>query len=179
MKNPKFKPRKPTQKDIDEFHFIKITLANPDSGLTVTCPQCGRKMKKLDSLHLICDYDHRNGLSSPNHYKQCRPEPIDLIEKYQLNFSEGCFVKYMLRCEFKRDKLGDLKKALYYLNRSKEICYKRFISYAEIREYYDCKKFSEQHLNCLIWFISGHGFQTIRKYLENEICKLDKEKDGN
>lgn len=114
-----------------------------------------------------------------NHYKKCKPEPIDLIEKFQLNFAEGCFVKYMLRCEFKGDKLGDLKKALYYLKRSKEISYSRRMSYAEIREYYDCKKYSDEHLNCLIWFVSGHGFETIGKYLENEISKLEKVKDEN
>lgn len=49
-----------------------------------------------------------------NHYKIHKPEPIDLILKYDLNFVEGNVVKYILRSPFKGDSQGDLKKALHY-----------------------------------------------------------------
>ncbi len=43
-------------------------------------------------------------------------QPIDLIESQQLDFNEGCIVKYV--CRWKRkDGVLDLKKARYYLDR--------------------------------------------------------------
>lgn len=49
-----------------------------------------------------------------NHYKIHKPEPIELILKYNLNFLEGNIVKYVMRSPFKDDRVGDLQKALYY-----------------------------------------------------------------
>lgn len=49
-----------------------------------------------------------------NHYKIHKPEPLDLILRYNLNFIEGNIVKYVLRSPFKGDRVGDLQKALYY-----------------------------------------------------------------
>ncbi len=53
-----------------------------------------------------------------NHYepKKGDVQPIDLIESQQLDFNEGCIVKYI--CRWKRkDGVWDLKKARYYLDR--------------------------------------------------------------
>lgn len=49
-----------------------------------------------------------------NHYKIHKPEPLELIQKYNLSFIEGNIVKYVLRSPFKGDRIGDLKKALQY-----------------------------------------------------------------
>lgn len=49
-----------------------------------------------------------------NHYKIHKPEPLELIQRYNLNFMEGNIVKYVLRSHFKGDRVGDLKKALEY-----------------------------------------------------------------
>ena len=51
-----------------------------------------------------------------DHYK-FGIEPIDIIESWDLSFTEGNIVKYLLRSPYKGDELGDLKKALYYLKR--------------------------------------------------------------
>lgn len=48
------------------------------------------------------------------HYKMHKPSAIDLVLKYDLNFIEGNIIKYVMRSPFKGDRIGDLKKALYY-----------------------------------------------------------------
>ena len=176
MKNSKFKPKVPTQKDFMDSHCVDIAFCSPMDSI-VNCPTCKKIMKKIDCKRFICTPTTRKKMNI-EHYKRYKPEPIDLIEKYQLNFSEGCFVKYMLRCEFKGDKLGDLKKALYYLNISKPNSFRRGIKYGELRDYYLSKKFSDEHLNCLLWFISGHNFETIKLFLEREIHNLKELQNG-
>lgn len=42
------------------------------------------------------------------------PEPLELIQRYNLNFIEGNIVKYVLRSPFKGDSTGDLQKAISY-----------------------------------------------------------------
>jgi hypothetical protein len=44
-------------------------------------------------------------------------EAIDVIEQFGLNFSLGNCIKYILRAGHKDDRLVDLKKAAWYLNR--------------------------------------------------------------
>lgn len=51
------------------------------------------------------------------HYKQGKVEVIDTIESYNLNFNLGNAVKYICRCNYKGDKVNDLKKAIWYINR--------------------------------------------------------------
>lgn len=54
-----------------------------------------------------------------SHYKQTDLEPIDAIEKWELNFALGNVVKYIVRHEYKGG-VDDLKKALWYLQREIE-----------------------------------------------------------
>lgn len=51
------------------------------------------------------------------HYKQGKVEAIDLIEAYNLNFNLGNAIKYIARCNYKNDKVNDLTKAIWYINR--------------------------------------------------------------
>jgi hypothetical protein len=51
------------------------------------------------------------------HYKQGKVEVIDLIESYNLNFNLGNAIKYIARCNYKGDKISDLNKAIWYINR--------------------------------------------------------------
>ncbi|MBR2022079.1 MAG: DUF3310 domain-containing protein [Mycoplasmataceae bacterium] len=51
------------------------------------------------------------------HYKQGKVEAIDLIEAYNLNFNLGNAIKYIARCNYKNDKVSDLNKAIWYINR--------------------------------------------------------------
>ncbi len=56
--------------------------------------------------------------SNPLHYKNT-VTPIDIIEMYDLNFSLGNVIKYVLRAGKKEGEsdLDDLNKALWYLQR--------------------------------------------------------------
>jgi hypothetical protein len=56
-------------------------------------------------------------VKSPSHYTHGGVETIDYIEAKQLNFHLGNVVKYVSRAGHKHDKLQDLNKALWYLER--------------------------------------------------------------
>lgn len=58
-----------------------------------------------------------NMVDHPAHYNQFKYEPIDVIEDWKLGFNLGNTIKYIARCEFKNNKLEDLQKAVWYLNR--------------------------------------------------------------
>ena len=56
----------------------------------------------------------------PKHYSKGGIEAIDVIESFDLNFRLGNVVKYILRAGRKGDRIEDLKKAMWYLNREIE-----------------------------------------------------------
>jgi hypothetical protein len=56
--------------------------------------------------------------TNPAHYKsKAGIEAIDVIEAFNLGYCLGNVIKYVLRAEKKGEKLADLKKARWYLNR--------------------------------------------------------------
>ena len=61
-----------------------------------------------------------NDISSPPHYKNGSIECIDGIKSATGSLFEGYLIgnviKYLWRCNYKGDKLKDLKKAQWYLN---------------------------------------------------------------
>jgi hypothetical protein len=74
---------------------------------------CIRCLDKEDSYEKI---DH------PNHYQGNSGEAIDLIEAFDLNFSLGSAVKYIIRAgkKPKESSSDDLAKAIWYLQRELE-----------------------------------------------------------
>lgn len=58
-----------------------------------------------------------NNVNHPSHYNQGKYEVIDVIEDWKLNFNLGNAIKYIARCPFKRNKLEDLEKAKWYIER--------------------------------------------------------------
>lgn len=56
-------------------------------------------------------------VNHPKHYTQGSIEVIDAIEAWQLNFRLANVVKYVARADHKNNKLEDLKKARWYLDR--------------------------------------------------------------
>jgi hypothetical protein len=56
-------------------------------------------------------------VNSPEHYKVGGIETIDFIEAKSLGYNLGNVVKYISRADHKDDKLENLKKAQWYLNR--------------------------------------------------------------
>lgn len=60
-----------------------------------------------------------DSVNHPHHYGgDGNPlEVINIIEYYNLNFSLGNVIKYVLRADKKNSKKEDLEKASWYLNR--------------------------------------------------------------
>jgi hypothetical protein len=54
---------------------------------------------------------------NPAHYRLLKPEPIEVIESWNLGFHLGNAVKYICRAERKGKAREDIKKAIWYLNR--------------------------------------------------------------
>ena len=57
-----------------------------------------------------------NLVNHPSHYQGNGIEVIDIIEAFDLNFSLGNSIKYILRADKKGNKKQDLQKAIWYLN---------------------------------------------------------------
>lgn len=64
----------------------------------------------------MSDYEK---IDHPDHYQGVNMEAIDVIEQYNLNFSLGSALKYILRAGKKPNEKAseDLKKAVWYLQR--------------------------------------------------------------
>lgn len=56
-------------------------------------------------------------INHPNHYTAGGIEVFDFIQSWGLDFAEGNVVKYVVRGPFKGNRLKDLKKARWYLNK--------------------------------------------------------------
>jgi len=59
----------------------------------------------------------QDNVNHPKHYTQGGIEVIDAIEAWGLNFRLANVIKYVARADHKKNKLEDLRKALWYLNR--------------------------------------------------------------
>lgn len=57
-------------------------------------------------------------VNHPSHYKVGGIETIDFIEAKELDYHLGNVVKYISRADHKDEKLENLKKAQWYLNRA-------------------------------------------------------------
>lgn len=63
------------------------------------------------------DIQISNVIDHPSHYNRGKIEVIDFIEDQGLSFHLGNVIKYVTRAGAKGDKLEDLKKARWYLDR--------------------------------------------------------------
>ena len=63
----------------------------------------------------------------PSYYSAGSIEVLDVITAFNLNFNTGNAIKYVCRCGHKpgADKITDLRKAVFYLNREIEDAEKR------------------------------------------------------
>ena len=59
--------------------------------------------------------EKKETVNHPPHYNQRKIEVMDAIDDWNLNFAEGCIVKYVARHRHKNG-LEDLRKAQWYLN---------------------------------------------------------------
>jgi len=68
----------------------------------------------MDKLYGNIEHD---AVNHPSHYTRGNIEVIDFIEDQQLPYHLGNVIKYIARAGYKGDKLEDLKKARWYLDR--------------------------------------------------------------
>jgi hypothetical protein len=59
-----------------------------------------------------------DAVNHPDHYTVGGIETIDFIEAKRLDYNLGNVVKYVTRADYKGNKLEDLQKAQWYLNRA-------------------------------------------------------------
>lgn len=83
------------------------------------CENCGNG---------YCSWDHccsnpknpkKDAVNSPSHYQSKKFEVIEVIEEFNLDFSLGNAIKYILRAGKKDEQKykEDLEKAIWYINR--------------------------------------------------------------
>ncbi len=69
----------------------------------------------------------KNTVNHPTHYNTGEIEVIDAIEDWKLEFHEGNVVKYVARAAHKGNRLEDLKKAAWYLDRKVKLLEKTLV----------------------------------------------------
>ena len=77
---------------------------------TVQVPTAGH----MDKMYGNIKHD---AVNHPSHYTRGKIEVIDFIEDQQFPYHLGNVIKYIARAGYKGDKLEDLKKARWYLDR--------------------------------------------------------------
>lgn len=58
-----------------------------------------------------------DSVKKPDYYNIGDIEAIDFIDSWGLNFNLGNVIKYVTRCNYKENKIKDLQKAIYYIER--------------------------------------------------------------
>lgn len=66
-------------------------------------------------------------VNHPPHYAGLSPEPVDVIEAWQLEWHEGNAMKYIARAKNKGERVQDLRKAAWYLTRKADMLEKQVI----------------------------------------------------
>ena len=74
------------------------------------------RMQSSPSTNIVKPYA-TDMINSPPHYTAGGIETIDFIEAKKLGYNLGNVVKYITRSDLKGDRLENLEKALWYLNR--------------------------------------------------------------
>ena len=93
------------------------------------CPECLPKYSKVpkkkeevvqiieEAITQTVALPKEDVINHPSHYTRGKIEVIDFIEDQQLPYHLGNVIKYIARAGHKGDKLEDLKKARWYLDR--------------------------------------------------------------
>ena len=117
-KNPSAKPADVAKKfkmAVGYVYKLRDTI-KLDKALTMSKPSAvflTKSSPKKEKLIMT----HHDNVNHPPHYKMGGIETIDFIEAKNLNYNLGNVVKYITRADYKGNKIEDLKKAQWYLNR--------------------------------------------------------------
>ena len=103
---PKAKVKPLTMSEIGLKNSLAKARGEAPITFNIATPISFTPTKSLDDM-----------VNSPPHYTTGGIETIDFIEAKELNYHLGNVVKYVTRSGHKGDKLKDLEKAQWYLNR--------------------------------------------------------------
>lgn len=96
----------------EEIKYLKQEISDRTAEFELKNKVLEKKGNRdLNNNYRYGEIDH------PDYYNKGNIEAIDVIEDWSLNFNLGNVIAYIARCEHKEDKLKDLKKALWYLER--------------------------------------------------------------
>ena len=96
---------------------IRYKTCNACGGAFISVPKSPEQpaVKHEQSPPLVDLVNH------PPHYAALVPEPVDVIEAWQLEWHEGSAVKYIARAKNKGERVQDLRKAAWYLTRKADL----------------------------------------------------------
>ena len=72
-------------------------------------------MRNLNDMNYVEPHEKLSLVNHPEHYKGKGLEVIDIIEAFDLNFSLGNAIMYILRADKKGNRKQDLEKARWYI----------------------------------------------------------------
>ena len=98
-----------TANDLPEIHYS-------DFMMNIEAQKESKTVDNILMSHEVRD-NKPDMVNHPPHYTVNGIEVIDVIENYKLNYRLGNVVKYVLRSDLKGNRLQDLKKAIWYLQR--------------------------------------------------------------
>ena len=113
---------KPKKKAIDVKDKV-ITIKEEDAVAPVITQKdtADKPLINVESVSALYPVNETKGkpnmVNHPSHYNKGKIEVIDFIEDQGLSFHLGNVIKYVARAGAKGDKLEDLKKAQWYLDR--------------------------------------------------------------
>jgi len=68
-------------------------------------------------MNYVEPHERLSLVNHPEHYQGKGLEVIDIIDAFELNFSLGNAIKYILRADKKGNRKQDLEKARWYINK--------------------------------------------------------------
>ena len=107
---PKYSKVPKKKEEVEPGKNTEETHIEDSKKLTVYTPT----IKRVDEQGVRIEHD---AVNHPSHYTRGKIEVIDFIEDQQLPYHLGNVIKYIARAGYKGDKLEDLKKARWYLDR--------------------------------------------------------------
>jgi hypothetical protein len=98
---------------------VSVLTPNAQASLALFSdpPKRGRPSKIENFFATSNKSIKADAVNHPPHYKVGGIETIDFIEAKSLSYNLGNVVKYITRADHKGNKIEDLKKAQWYLNR--------------------------------------------------------------
>lgn len=97
--------------------YSKVPKKQKEKKIVVTLANMIAKTLEEPEVKTIELPKQEDVINHPSHYTRGKIEVIDFIEDQQLPYHLGNVIKYIARAGYKGDKLEDLKKARWYLDR--------------------------------------------------------------